>query len=222
MVVSRISHTSFDAMDSYSQSLFWAQVLGYVEDPGDPNLPEHDECLIMAPDRSQILLFIRVPDPKRVKNRVHLDIRPVDSSREEEVERVIALGASLYEDHRRPDGSGWITLTDPEGNEFASSGSIRLLLVRRHSLNLVWPLRPVSASAIQPVLGLVGDRSTSVAAPPGVNNKGRHCPGQESDQYQEEDHLHEHRFSADAGADEQDLLATGSVSGLEHPQNDHL
>lgn len=121
-MVSQISHTSFDAVDSYSQSLFWARVLGYVEDPDDPNLPEHEECLIMAPDRSQMLLFIRVPDAKQVKNRVHLDIRPVDCSREEEAERVVALGAKLYEDHRRPDGSGWITLTDPEGNEFCILG----------------------------------------------------------------------------------------------------
>ena len=72
----------------------------------------------MAPDRSQMLLFIRVPDAKRVKNRVHLDLRPVDRTREEEVERLVALGAALYEDHRNPDGSGWITLQDPEGNEF--------------------------------------------------------------------------------------------------------
>jgi hypothetical protein len=117
-VVSRISHTSFDAIDSYAQSCFWADVLGYVEDPEDPNLPEHDECLIMAPDRSDILLFIRVSDRKSVKNRVHLDLRPTDRSREAEVERLIALGATLYQDHRRPDGSGWVTLTDPEGNEF--------------------------------------------------------------------------------------------------------
>jgi predicted enzyme related to lactoylglutathione lyase len=34
------------------------------------------------------------------------------------VERVIGLGAAFFADFRRPDGSGWITLTDPEGNEF--------------------------------------------------------------------------------------------------------
>ena len=117
-MVSRISHTSIDAQDSYSQSLFWSQVLGYVEDPDDPNLPEHEECLIMAPDRSQMLLFIRVPDPKQVKNRVHLDLRPTGTTREQEVDRLVDLGATFYEDHRRPDGSGWITLLDPEGNEF--------------------------------------------------------------------------------------------------------
>jgi hypothetical protein len=123
-VTSRISHTSFDARDSYAQSLFWSKVLDYVEDPDDPNLPEHEECLIMAPDRSGMLLFIRVPDTKQVKNRLHLDLRPVDRSREEEVERLIELGAALFEDHRRADGSGWITLVDPEGNEFCVLGQL--------------------------------------------------------------------------------------------------
>ncbi|HEY7325480.1 MAG TPA: VOC family protein [Streptosporangiaceae bacterium] len=59
-----------------------------------------------------------VLDSKQVKNRVHLDLRPADRTREEEVDRVIGLGAKFFADFRRPDGSGWITLTDPEGNEF--------------------------------------------------------------------------------------------------------
>jgi predicted enzyme related to lactoylglutathione lyase len=117
-MTSRISHTSFDTADAYRQSLFWAQVLDFTEDPDDPNEPGHEECLITSRDRSQLLLFITVPDGKQVKNRVHLDLRPTDGSREEEVERVLALGASYIADHRRPDGSGWITLADPEGNEF--------------------------------------------------------------------------------------------------------
>ena len=64
------------------------------------------------------MLFITVPDGKQVKNRVHLDLRPADRSREQEVARLLALGAAQLADHRRPDGSGWITLADPEGNEF--------------------------------------------------------------------------------------------------------
>ena len=98
--------------------VFWSQVLDFVEDPDDPNEPEHEECLITSRDRSQLLLFITVPDGKKVKNRVHLDLRPVDRTREQETERLLALGASQLADHRRPDGSGWITLADPEGNEF--------------------------------------------------------------------------------------------------------
>jgi hypothetical protein len=115
---SRISHTSFDAINAYAQSVFWSQVLDFVADPDDPNEPGHAECLITSRDGRQLLLFITVPDAKQVKNRVHLDLRPVDRTREQEVERVLALGAAQLADHRRPDGSGWITLADPEGNEF--------------------------------------------------------------------------------------------------------
>jgi len=129
-MTSLISHTSFDAIDAYAQSVWWSKVLDFVEDPDDPNEPDHLECLITSRDLSQLLLFITVPDKKQVKNRVHLDLRPADREREEEVERVLALGATFLADHRRPDGSGWITLADPEGNEFcilsrrpASSGA---------------------------------------------------------------------------------------------------
>jgi predicted enzyme related to lactoylglutathione lyase len=117
-VTSRISHTSVDAHDSYAQSVWWAQVLGWTEDTDDPNLPEHEECLILSRDRTQQLLFIRVPDEKVVKNRLHLDLRPVHGTREDEVDRLIAIGATQLGDFRRPDGTGWITLADPEGNEF--------------------------------------------------------------------------------------------------------
>ena len=117
-MTSRISHTSFDARDAYAQSVFWSQVLDFTEDPDDPNEPGREECLIMSRDGSQLLLFIAVPDGKTVKNRVHLDLRPADRTRDQEIERVIALGASLLADYRRPDGGGWVTLADPEGSEF--------------------------------------------------------------------------------------------------------
>ena len=67
---------------------------------------------------ASVLHTVSLPDGKRVKNRVHLDLRPVDRTREQEAERLLALGAAQLADHRRPDGSGWITLADPEGNEF--------------------------------------------------------------------------------------------------------
>ena len=117
-MTSRISHTSVNALDAYAQSVFWSQVLDFVEDPDDPNEPGHQECLITSRDLSQLLLFITVPDAKKVRNRVHLDLRPVDGTREQEVERLLALGGTHVGDYRRPDGSGWITLADPEGNEF--------------------------------------------------------------------------------------------------------
>ena len=117
-MTSRISHTSIDAHNAYEQSVFWSKVLGWAEDADDPNLPGHEECLILSPDRTQLLLFITVPDEKVVKNRLHLDLRPVDGTREEEVARLVGLGAVELGDFRRADGTGWITLADPEGNEF--------------------------------------------------------------------------------------------------------
>ncbi len=57
-----------------------------------------------------------MPEPKTVKNRIHLDVQP-DVARDEAFERVLELGGTLVADHRRPDGTGWITVGDPEGNE---------------------------------------------------------------------------------------------------------
>jgi hypothetical protein len=115
----RISHTTVDALDAYAQSVWWSKVLDFVEDPDDPNEPGHELCPIMSRDRSQVLLFIEVPDgAKKEKNRLHLDLRPVDGTRDEEVNRLVAMGATRAGDFRTADGRGWITLTDPEGNEF--------------------------------------------------------------------------------------------------------
>ena len=115
-MTARISHTSIDSRDAYAQASFWSEVLGY--DPADPNEPGHEECLILAPDGGQRLLFIEVPEPKQVKNRLHLDLRPVSGTRDEELPRLLRLGARQVADRRRPDGSGWVVLADPEGNEF--------------------------------------------------------------------------------------------------------
>lgn len=53
-----------------------------------------------------------------MKNRIHLDWVPADRTRDEEVERIVALGAKVHQDHCGADGRGWVTLLDPEGNEF--------------------------------------------------------------------------------------------------------
>ena len=117
-MTSRISHTTVDAVDAYAQSVWWAKVLDFIDDPEDPNEPGHELCPIMSRDRSQVLLFITVPEEKKLKNRLHLDLRPADRDRDEEVVRLIEMGAAQIADFRSADGRGWITLTDPEGNEF--------------------------------------------------------------------------------------------------------
>ncbi len=61
--------------------------------------------------------FDQVPEAKQTRNRIHPCLRP-DTSREQEVERLLGIGAVFVEDHRNPDGSGWVVLADPEGNGF--------------------------------------------------------------------------------------------------------
>lgn len=119
-MTSLVSHTSIDSTDAYAQSVWWQGVLGYVEDTDDPNEPGHEECPIFDPDTGHTLLFIQVPDPTPGKNRFHLDLRPRDLTQQEEVDRLLAHGATLSADHRGiyGPGSGWVTLADPEGNVF--------------------------------------------------------------------------------------------------------
>jgi hypothetical protein len=117
-VICRISHVTIDCRDAYALSRWWSQVLPMSEDPEDPNEPGHEECMIFSEDGRTRLLFIEVPEPKSIKNRLHLDLRPLDGTREQEVERLVGHGATQLGDHRRPDSSGWVTLADPEGNEF--------------------------------------------------------------------------------------------------------
>jgi catechol 2,3-dioxygenase-like lactoylglutathione lyase family enzyme len=117
-MTARIKAITIDCADYIKLADFWSQVTGFVEDPDDPNNPGDPAWGLLSPDRQLMLLFVPVPEQKTVKNRIHLDIVPVDRTRDEEVERLKALGATEVADHRRPGGSGWVVLADPEGNEF--------------------------------------------------------------------------------------------------------
>lgn len=113
-----ISHISIDAVDAYAQSVFWGRALGFAGEPDQPDAPGDEECLIISPDGSQRLLFIEVPEPKQGKNRLHLDLVSAVGDRDDELARLLELGASTVSDLRESDGSGWVVLADPEGNEF--------------------------------------------------------------------------------------------------------
>ncbi|MER6994749.1 VOC family protein [Streptomyces sp. NPDC000410] len=63
------------------------------------------------------LLFQRVPEPKTVKNRLHLDLHPGPGRRDEEVVRLEGLGATVLRRVTHPSGD-WVLMQDPEGNEF--------------------------------------------------------------------------------------------------------
>jgi hypothetical protein len=137
----------FDAADPHTLAAFWAEALHYEHEelgafidglleaghapvelttevdgqrrwrelatlrhPGDP-VDERGAGL------GRRILFQTVPEPKTVKNRVHLDILVGPETHEAEVDRLVALGATVVSVHDGPDGK-WTLLTDPEGNEF--------------------------------------------------------------------------------------------------------
>ena len=116
-MASRASNLCLDAADPWAQTLWWSKVLEDFTLPEDDDQgPGDDECGLVGPD-DRYLLFLWVPEPKQVKNRMHLCLRPTDRSRDEEVERLLQLGAELVADERKEDGSGWVTLRDPDGYE---------------------------------------------------------------------------------------------------------
>lgn len=107
--------TIVDAGDPVGLGTWWCEALGWVVVNDDPEEFE----IRPAPDRLPGLLFVRVPEQKTIKNRLHLDFRPDD--RDAEVERLLGLGAT-----RADIGQGeqtWVVLADPEGNEFCVLGS---------------------------------------------------------------------------------------------------
>ncbi|MFT4189506.1 MAG: VOC family protein [Aeromicrobium sp.] len=142
--MSREVQITFDAARPGALSEFWAEALGYVVQPppepfgswaealtawGVP--PEHHDSRSAAVDPDGAgprIFFQRVPEEKAGKNRVHLDLRVAPgavgdermAALEAESERLVALGAHrLY--RVEPDGrmeQGFITMADPEGNEF--------------------------------------------------------------------------------------------------------
>ncbi|MFG3487736.1 MULTISPECIES: VOC family protein [unclassified Streptomyces] len=109
-----VQNVAIDCTDAYGLARFWSGVTGGPLDPESG--PGSPETQVELPD-GLVLYFQQVPEAKTVKNRLHLCLRPT-TSRDEEVERLLALGATLAADHRDADGTGWAVLADPEGNEF--------------------------------------------------------------------------------------------------------
>jgi predicted enzyme related to lactoylglutathione lyase len=111
---SSVLNVSVDCADPYELCRFWSEVTGKPIPEEDQ--PGNDEVGFQLNDDTA-LLFLRVPEPKTVKNRLHLCLQP-DIPRDEEISRILGLGATLVNDLRNPDGTGWAVLADPEGNEF--------------------------------------------------------------------------------------------------------
>jgi catechol 2,3-dioxygenase-like lactoylglutathione lyase family enzyme len=117
-MASRISHTTLDCVDAFELSQWWKQVLGYTDIPDDPNEAGDEECMIVDPNSDHRLLFIEVDELRSDEGRLHFDLVPTDRRRDDEIERVLALGAATVADRRNPDGTGWMVLADPAGNRF--------------------------------------------------------------------------------------------------------
>ncbi|MGY1453419.1 VOC family protein [Streptomyces sp. SS8] len=88
--------------------------LAAARHPGDPADPDSGTGL------GRRLLFQRVPEPKTVKNRLHIDVHSGPGRRDETVARLEGLGASAIRQVREPGGE-WTVMADPEGNEFCVS-----------------------------------------------------------------------------------------------------
>ena len=125
-MTSYVAHTTVDCHDAYELSEWWKRLLGYVDMADDPNEPGHEECLIRDPESGHRILFVEVPDADLPAKRIHFDLRPRTGSRDEEVERVRALGATEVGDQRGTygPGTGWVVFADPEGNQFCILRSI--------------------------------------------------------------------------------------------------
>jgi predicted enzyme related to lactoylglutathione lyase len=112
----RIQALCIDARDPAAIASFWEAVLGWRRTYEEP-----DEVVLEPPAGSREdgvspdLLFLRVPEEKTLKNRLHLDLRPADQ--EAEVRRLESLGASRVSVGQGDDVT-WVVLADPEGNEF--------------------------------------------------------------------------------------------------------
>jgi hypothetical protein len=105
---------------------FWARALGYVAEPGydDP-----DGASIVDPEgKGPAIGWLRVPEGKSAKNRVHIDIRvagegPWDRTDREQLIRakvpeLVALGATVVREEHYGEALGHVVMVDPEGNEF--------------------------------------------------------------------------------------------------------
>ena len=115
-----------DANDPQALAAFWALALGYVSEPG---FDEPDVASIVHPaGLGPAIGFLRVPEGKTAKNRMHIDIRvagdgPWDMARREQlirakVPQLVAAGASVVREEFYDEHLGHVVMLDPEGNEF--------------------------------------------------------------------------------------------------------
>ena len=114
----RIQCITIDCIDPRRVAEFWAAALDWKITESD-DVEVVIELLDGSPEVGRIpdILFLKNPDMKQVKNRLHLDLRPLDQ--DAEVARLEALGATRIEIGQSDyEETTWVVMADPEGNEF--------------------------------------------------------------------------------------------------------
>ncbi|HCA84673.1 MAG TPA: glyoxalase [Streptomyces sp.] len=121
-MASKFTELAIDCADPHGLARFWCSVLDYeVHDEDDGIVTIGPRTTAEGGSRPgpvpPTLTFAHVPEGKTVKNRLHIDVNPTDSEQDEEVRRLLDLGAR-HADVGQAGDESWVTLADPEGNEF--------------------------------------------------------------------------------------------------------
>lgn len=121
-MTSRFTELAVDCHDPEALAAFWCEVLDFKVIDRNEELVEIGSWEptvedIRARQMPPTLYFVRVPEGKTVKNRLHIDVSPIDGSTEDEVTRLLGLGATKVDVGQGP-GRSWVVMADPEGNEF--------------------------------------------------------------------------------------------------------
>ena len=113
-MASKFTELIIDCAEPRRLAEFWAAVLDYAI---TPDSTDTDAEITAGPGTLPTIIFTRVPEPKTVKNRLHIDVNATGSAdQQSELARLLALGARQIDI-----GQGevtWHVLADPEGNEF--------------------------------------------------------------------------------------------------------
>jgi hypothetical protein len=122
-MTSKITDLTIDCADPAVLTRFWCLVLDYEVQHGLPGLirigpPKVPEGKNRPGPVPPTLTFERVPEGKTVKNRLHLELNPTDREQNDEVRRLLGLGARLA-DVGQSQNVGRVVMADPEGNEFS-------------------------------------------------------------------------------------------------------
>ncbi len=121
-MASKFTELAIDCADPDALARFWCAVLGYevqgadddVVTIGSPTVPDGGKRPGPVPPA---LTFARVPQARSGKNRLHIDVNPTDRERDDEVRRLLDLGAR-HADVGQTGEESWVVLADPEGNVF--------------------------------------------------------------------------------------------------------